>query len=164
MNSTAIPTEFAPADRASKDVILRDYNDLCSLEIVRSVIDSMPQIVFVLNQNRQIVYANRVFYELFHVDDAESVLGLRPGELLGCTHGVDAVGGCGTTKSCQSCGAVLAILNSLEGDTDTRTCHIFRKADSQVFELQIKAAPFIAMKGNTPFSIVSALMSVMKPS
>ena len=46
------------------------------------------------------------------VHEMDKVVGLRPGELLHCTYAQEAPGGCGTSRHCSKCGAVLAILAS----------------------------------------------------
>lgn len=45
-------------------------------------------------------------------EDPSCFLGLRPGEMLGCIHVPEGPDGCGTSKACARCGAVLAILAS----------------------------------------------------
>ncbi len=155
METTSTPTEFAPAERASKDQIASEHASVGILTTVVSVLDAMPHIVFVLNEYRQAVFANRFFYDTFNVDNANEVLGLRPGEAVDCIHATETIGGCGTTKHCRDCGAVLAILSSLEGRKDVRECRIMRKDDCQVFDLLVKAAPLVIK--NKVFTIVSAV-------
>jgi signal transduction histidine kinase len=100
------------------------------------------------------VFANRAFHTILNIDDTDEVLGLRSGEALDCIHATETAGGCGTTEHCRECGAVLAILNSLEGREDLRECRIARKQDGQVFYLLVKTAPLLI--GGRTFTIASA--------
>ena len=154
MNKTSIPTEFAPTELASEGQITHEHTSIDGLTTVESVLDAMSHIVFVLNEHRQIVFANRAFYVNFNVDDTDQVLGLRPGEAIGCIHATETGGGCGTTKHCRNCGAVLAILNSLAGKEDMRECRINRGEDGNVLYLLVKTEP-LRIAGKT-FAIVSA--------
>jgi signal transduction histidine kinase len=155
MNQTLIETYFAPAERAPKQKITSDSNRICSTPFLTSGFEAMPQIVFVLNEQRQIVFANKAFYDAFDVDNTDAVLGLRPGEAISCCHSDDTSGGCGTSKNCKTCGAVIAILNSLEHNTDIQECRIIRKKDNQALDLQVKATSFET--NGEQFVIVSAV-------
>ena len=70
--------------------------------------------VLILNAQRQIVFANRALENLTHQEQAGAA-GLRPGEAVDCPHAFSTPGGCGTTESCRTCGAVQAVLTGLEG-------------------------------------------------
>ncbi len=107
----ALPTAFAPAERASQDEVLRQHDKLVALFFVHSVLDAVPNMSVVLNEHRQIVFANRAF-RAFIGDNGAEVLGRRPGEIVGCIRSRLTEGGCGTTPFCRTCGAVNAILNS----------------------------------------------------
>ena len=74
--------------------------------------DYIPDIVLVLNRNRQTVFANKSVIPLFELTKVASAYGLRPGELIDCTHAYESRGGCGTTKFCAECGKPMWIDNS----------------------------------------------------
>lgn len=121
-------TAFAPAERASQDDIRRQYMKLAALPFVRDFLDAVPNMSVVLNENRQIVFANRAFASFLGLKDAgellgkshceafsclyADVLGRRPGEAVGCIRSRLTDGGCGTTLFCRTCGAVISIMNS----------------------------------------------------
>ncbi|MCK4999771.1 MAG: PAS domain-containing sensor histidine kinase [Anaerohalosphaera sp.] len=155
MEQTLVDTYFAPAERAPEHEILSDFERASSLQFLTSALEAMPHIVFLLNEQRQIVFANKVFCQAFDVDNTDSVLGLRPGEAIECTNSNKTIGGCGTTENCKTCGAVLAILNSIQGNTDEKECRIIRRHDCQAFDLKVKAAPL--MIGKKQFTILSAV-------
>lgn len=155
MEQAIVDTYFAPAERAPKQEVINQFDQICSSPFLIPALEAMPHVVFVLNQHRQIVFANDVFYDTCNVDDVNSVLGLRPGEAINCNHSDETPDGCGTTKSCRTCGFVIAILNSLKGKTDNRECRIIKKESSQALDLNIKATP-LNIDGEL-FAIVSAV-------
>ncbi len=121
-------TAFAPAERASQEEIRRQYLKLAQLPFVRDFLDAIPNMSVVLNEHRQIVFANRAFAEFLGIKSSDEllgknhceafsclyadVLGARPGEAVGCVRSRLTEGGCGTTMFCRTCGAVIAIMNS----------------------------------------------------
>jgi hypothetical protein len=134
-------TEFAPAERASSDVVLQQYEKLARLPFVRDFLDAVPNMSVVLNEHRQIVFANRAFAgflgfpsggELLGKSHCEAfnclykdVLGDRPGEAVGCIRSHLTEGGCGTSAFCKTCGAVISILNSQKLRTlDVQECRM----------------------------------------
>ena len=117
-------TCFASADRS--DVCdIKNLNALIeSAPNVKSMIDAMPFVVLLLNGNRQIVAANQKVCSLLAVDISDAI-GKRPGELIGCLHAVDGPNGCGTDTYCKVCGAVNAILESMNTNRKvTEECRI----------------------------------------
>jgi signal transduction histidine kinase len=154
MEQTLLETYFAPAKRASEQKVANDSDSICSLPFLTSGLEAMSQIVFVLNEQRQILFANSAFYIAFGVDSVDKILGLRPGEAVSCCHSNETPGGCGTTKSCKTCGAAIAILGSLEDGTDVQECRLMRKKDNQALDLQVKATSFEV--SGEQFVIISA--------
>ncbi|MCF7859593.1 MAG: HAMP domain-containing histidine kinase [Candidatus Cloacimonetes bacterium] len=76
---------------------------------IMQILEGFPELVLILNSNRQIVAFNSVAYHIFKVTDKKNILGKRAGEALNCIHHSDIPAGCGTTKFCQECGAAKAI-------------------------------------------------------
>ena len=103
----------------------------------------MPLAVIIVNETRQIVYANERFAALTATPDNEDILGKRIGEALGCEHSDETEGGCGTTRFCQYCGAANAIVKSLEGERATEECAITRHAVSplEALNCQVWTSP-----------------------
>ncbi|MFV0423425.1 sensor histidine kinase [Oleidesulfovibrio sp.] len=130
-------THFAPAERASRDELTRQRS-LFSDQILVTLLDSVTDIVAVLNGNRQIVFANRNLLQLLDDDDAECIVGLRPGELLLCEHSLCAENGCGTSAACRSCEAVNAILCGLGGSRKEAECRITKRQEDVLVALDLK--------------------------
>ncbi len=122
--NSKLKTEFAPAERSTKDE-LENQSELISKSVIFDyVADYIPNIFLILNNNRQIIFANRTAVELFNVDDMNSVLGLRPGEAMGCQNSDKTEGGCGTTEFCSTCGMVKSILTTQDGKDHSDECHL----------------------------------------
>ncbi|HVP44771.1 MAG TPA: PAS domain-containing sensor histidine kinase [Terriglobales bacterium] len=117
-------TEFAPAARAAPEMVARQAAHFTGSRIFLQLMDYVPDMVLVLNSERQIVYANKAVLQVTHRPDRALVLGLRPGELFGCKHGHESEAGCGTTRFCSCCGAVKAILQSQSGRSASEECHL----------------------------------------
>ena len=117
-------TPFAPCERAPHEIIRRQHETLAASPLVRELLDAIPNMTLILNEQRQIVYGNQAFANFLGMkageeaaeDGAErrlgGVLGQRPGEAVGCIRAHLTEGGCGTSLFCQTCGALLSILNS----------------------------------------------------
>jgi signal transduction histidine kinase len=134
-------TQFAPPERATADEIAAQHAAFAGASpLVVALLDGIPEIVLVLNSQRQIVYANRVLLDYLGCD-AKEVLGLRPGEALDCVHATDEEWGCGTTEFCRMCGAARAVLQGLAGEESVQECRITRRCSRESLDLRVHAAP-----------------------
>jgi len=136
-------TYFAPAQREPIESVQKKSKVIENLIAVQSFFDSIPNIVMVLNQQRQLVFCNRPLLDLLGIGQIEPVLGSRPGELLGCIHATEMYGGCGTSESCRSCGAVLAILESQAGLKAYHECRLTTSTNGSTrsYDFGITASP-----------------------
>lgn len=136
-------SHFAPAERASEQELLTQSEGLVNSPLPSQMFDMVPNIVLILNKQRQIVFANKVFLDLVGKDDPGAIIGLRPGEALSCIYPEGSEGGCGTTKFCKKCGAVKAILDSQLGKKAVEECQLIRKqgGEPQSLDLLVWASP-----------------------
>ena len=143
MRTTTVPTQFAPAERTNAEELKRQikYFDRIPLQCI--VLDAVPGIVVILNDNREIVFANLALNNFVDFLREDSPLGKRPGEVLHCVHAFENKGGCGTTEFCSTCGAIRAILISQKGNANTQECLISRNGDLNPLELSVSATPII---------------------
>jgi Histidine kinase-, DNA gyrase B-, and HSP90-like ATPase/PAS fold len=143
MSDGALPTAFAPAERDSLDQVRNQADAVAGSQHLRELLDAVPTIVLILNDKRQIVYANEVMLGFLGLSDGEGLLGRRPGEVLDCIHSTETEGGCGTTDFCKTCGAVRAILACQQsGKRDQQECRITRKQDGEALDLRVWTTPF----------------------
>lgn len=165
-------TEFAPAERLSHEEVEDQSRAICCLPFVRDFLDAVPNMALVLNECRQIVFANRVFRDFVGVQALDELVGCRQGEVLDCIHAKyigqrpgEAVGciradltegGCGTTLFCRTCGAVRSIVNSQElNRLDVQECRMLCGAEEQPLDLRVWSRPLEVNGENyTVFSVM----------
>lgn len=141
MNTITNNTEYAPAERADYASIKTLNNLFSTKQSTIDITNSLSQMLIVLNEHRQIIYANRLFLDLLNIERDEDYLGKRPGEVLKCIHAGKTIGGCGTTEFCKTCGAVNAILESQKGIKSVQDCRILVE-NNEALDLQVTATPF----------------------
>ncbi len=134
-------TLFASPERAGAGEIARQHAAFVgAAPLVVDSLDAIPDIVLILNQHRQIIFANKALAEYLGCAAGEA-LGQRPGEALDCVHAADEEWGCGTSEFCRMCGAARAVLQGLAGETAVQECRITRKCSRESLDLRVHAAP-----------------------
>lgn len=136
----AYVTKFAPAERAPAHEIWRQAQLFNNDPLLRAVLDAVPNIVLVVNEQRQVVYANKALYVLPGLNPNNSPVGQRPGEILDCAHVGNEPGGCGTTEFCRTCGAARAILGALRGVELLEECRIIQ-VEGSALDLRVQGTP-----------------------
>lgn len=143
--NTPVPeTYFASPQRASEDDLKAEAQAVTANALAMRLLDSIPDLAFVLNGERQIVAANAQVLEALGLQSCSPLLGLRPGELVNCVHAAGAPGGCGTGEACDVCPAVNAILRCLEsGQPAAAECRIrtLNDQDGGALDLYAMASP-----------------------
>jgi len=115
-------TRFEEQKRLARSEVLAQMRETVSLQAGPLTLEVAGSPTAVLNEQRQLVYANRAFRELTGAASVEELCGQRPGEILACLH---AGNGCGESESCLFCGAGQAIAETLRTrQAATRECHI----------------------------------------
>ena len=146
------PTSHASAERKPITAVKFELKRL-EQELRRcSILDVLPDLILILNPERQILFANRAFLNFFHLTDADALLGQRPGEVLGCIHAANDSGGCGTTEFCRLCGAVNAILHSQKFHRRTNhECQVIT-VPNKAYNFRIWTTPFL--KNNSEYTMM----------
>lgn len=137
-----VATYFAPAGRDSADELKHREQAVQNAPLLRAFMDSVSQMVLVLNERRQVVAVNRCVSNLLHLTGSEAV-GKRPGELFGCAHAKEGPDGCGTGTCCATCGAVEAIVESKSAGQATRECRLNYHSPNGLgaLDLRVTATP-----------------------
>lgn len=139
----SLPTRFLPAGRAETERLRSQAARLASSAVVAAVFQAAGGAVAILNAHRQVVALNQAALELIG-EGASEALGLRPGEVLGCTRAAEGPDGCGTGAACASCGAALAIVVSEHRERpEERDCTLsVRRSERRVdLDLRVRASP-----------------------
>lgn len=137
------PTLFAPADRENSAQVHEESAMITQSDFARGILEALDVPAAVINESRQIIYANEALLKLAGAKSLEDGLGLRLGELLGCTHAVEDLSGCGTHPSCRTCGTVNGALTALDGEACATMVDIALAEDDgeSRLEFQLTATP-----------------------
>lgn len=134
-------SQFAPYELADNENIQKQRRLIEAQTVMCEALEAVTDIVLVLNSQRQIVYANKVVNDFVEFESLDEIIGLRPGNLLGCVHADERENGCGITAFCKYCGAAEVILQTfdqvLEGDSALKECRI-RRTDGSSLDLLVK--------------------------
>jgi signal transduction histidine kinase len=108
-----IQTFNVPAGRKNLKELMKEYELILSNQLTVSILNGIPLSILLLNKERQMVFGNKAFLDLMKVGDIVPVLGMRIGELLGCPSSEKGQDGCGSSKSCLTCGATKSVMDSI---------------------------------------------------
>ncbi len=142
MNSAAL-TYFATPERSDFDELLRQKAVFENLPQLAFFLDTVPTIYLILNDNRQIVFANKQALQTLKFKKVDDLLGLRQGEAINCIHAKEMEAGCGTSEACRMCGAVNATLSSLNNIADVQECRISANDNLMNYDFRVTSNPYI---------------------
>lgn len=137
-------TYFAPATRAAEAELLELVEHCSNHPMLSTVLQAFHGVLAVLDRHRQILAVNAAALRLVGVEDAGEALGLRPGEAVNCAHRDDHPGGCGTSRTCASCGAAIAIVACQELDSPQEaecTMTVERAGRTLDLQLRVRTSP-----------------------
>ncbi|MFO0582641.1 MAG: sensor histidine kinase [Anaeromyxobacter sp.] len=133
-------THHLPAGRPSPEALREEIARVTDSPIVTALLRSTAAAAAVVDAQRVIVAYNPAWLALVGDAAPESVLGARPGEVLGCAFPASGPDGCGTCVPCASCGLAAGIVAaSRHGDTE-RSCALKLAAGGSRM-LKVRAAP-----------------------
>jgi len=116
VESHAVSTYFASPDRTPRERLEKSLAEALNDPVLHVLLDAVHGYLFVVDENRQILAANDELLSALGLTSVHQALGYRAGELMQCEHAKDAPGGCGTSKDCHKCGALLTLLTSQQSD------------------------------------------------
>lgn len=123
---------------ARSDVLKRQAAFFADAFLARHLLDAMPGMVLVLNNYRQIVYANRAFCQMSGQPESKSMLGLLVGDVLLCHVALESDAGCGHGDSCETCGALQAMLSGMSGVENVQDCILTRRDGDTIQNLTLR--------------------------
>jgi len=138
-------TYFASPERLGKNEITQQSNDIVHLAYAGKILNSLPNMVAIVNEHRQVIYANDIFVKKVGLNDFREAIGQRPGELIQCIHANDTEYGCGTGPNCRYCGALYAVLSSQKTNTTIESeSRITTSVNGKItaLDLNVQASPF----------------------
>jgi len=137
---------YLPAARADAATVRRQHRFFATSATFQAILDAIPNAVVILNQERQIVYANTAFADLNPETGLMEILGQRVGEALNCLNVPANEGGCGTGTFCTTCGAAHAQAAAARGKRRVEECRILRRVAGTTapLDLRVTATPYTA--------------------
>ena len=136
---------YASAKRDPQKAVFLDFQQVADNEYIHQIFDALPDIAALLNEHRQIIFANNSLLGFLNLLDNKQVIGLRPGEAMHCVNSNITTGGCGTAEGCRYCGAVNAILDSQDEKKQvSKECRISTSYNGvdESLDLKVTATPF----------------------
>jgi PAS domain-containing protein len=153
--SDPLSTWLAPAKREEIEQVRTEHQHLWTIPHLQGLLNAFPTAAVILNECRQIVAANQRLCELLNRRQDE-LLGMRIGEAFNCIHWREGHCGCGTSRFCETCGAVQAILSSQQQcGEDIQECTITTRTDEgeRALDLRVTASSFHLDGKFTVFSL-----------
>jgi hypothetical protein len=138
-------SDFASAERDPIELVKEDFIFIQNIEYIEKIINSLPYLGAILNDKRQIVFANDKLLEMFELSGIENILGQRTGELLNCINVNPLTGGCGTSKNCSACGIVNSILETQKDDKKVvveARLNSKKNDEQKPYDFKVSTAPF----------------------
>ncbi len=124
-------------ERIKLDEIEELSKKVINSSVTLKILDSIPNIVLLLNNTRQIVFANKIIYEYIGEEKNSSVIGYRVGELFHCIHSKESVDGCGNSEICKTCGALLATISAINKKEAVEECRIYNNQIEEAFDFRV---------------------------
>lgn len=156
MKYSKLDSARIPMEQSSHVLIEQQYDKISRIPMYKEIIDAIPQFAAVINGNREVVYANRALLEATGTDNIFTILGKLPGDVLNCVNVCETENLCGSAEACQYCGAVQAVVESIEsGQRVEKECRITSKNENGIFsqDFLITASPFYVEEES--FTLVS---------
>jgi len=118
--------------------LVSDYELVISNSLAVSILNAMPIASMLLNQQNQFIFGNTALLELLQINSIEPLIGLKPGELLGCNNVKYGFEGCGTSNGCRVCGAFKSLTECLYQGTGSSECTINTSVGTQNLSVKVE--------------------------
>ena len=107
---------------------------------VRALVDTNPNAILILNEQREIIFANQTLYDWAARWNGKTAPGCKLGEALRCVHAASDGPGCGLTLYCASCGILRAFTASLRGQEAVQESRMLQEI-GDALDLRVWAKP-----------------------
>lgn len=89
--------------RKDRSEIEKRYREIVNSSAVGELLEQLPYQLLILDEDRQIVFGNNTFAQLYGFTELMSALALRPGEAIHCENADLGYDKCGTSEHCKFC-------------------------------------------------------------
>lgn len=121
MFESATLSNYTPTRRFTNGELETQIGSIIKNKQLVSFVESISQMVLILNKYRQVVYANKSYKEFARQLKHNHRNGIRPGEAFNCANAFKSRYGCGTSDQCKTCGAFNAIGSHIKGLNQPKT-------------------------------------------
>ncbi|MDP3148748.1 MAG: ATP-binding protein [Ignavibacteria bacterium] len=156
MTTTMTDTYFASPQRSSDEIIQRDRKIIENNPTIIQLLEGFPDLALILNENRQLVAFNSKAVDYIPENLRPCVYGMRPGEAIDCIHSHEMPAGCGTSQFCVECGAVKAIVRTIDKkESAIEECRITRKMNGIEESLDLRVHTSVINIDEKAFTLFS---------
>ncbi len=127
--------------RDPEEEIQRQAVSVMDSPVFSSLLEDIPNMIIIMNANRQIVYMNKKFSQVVNKCFNDDVA-RRPGECLLCIHAAKGRHGCGSTDFCRVCGLARSIKRSEGGIKSNGECNI-TLSHGETLTFSVHTTPFV---------------------
>lgn len=124
--------------------VLEDELSLQNIHFLKGLLSVTSSVVCILNDRKQIVFANDVLIGKYGFNLDRDLLGLRFGEVMNCANLKSPDSVCGSTDKCKYCGANYTFSDFWDSrEPVVNECRLVREVDGivQQLDLEITARP-----------------------
>ncbi|MEW6439763.1 MAG: hypothetical protein AB1640_02405 [bacterium] len=127
---------------------------LVGMEFVQRVLDSMPLVMFLVDQDFVIADLNAAAAEFVRTNK-EGVRQQRGGTVLECLHAVEADSGCGRSESCKSCIIHEAVQAAIRGQrVERKHARLLSRKNGEILEAHYLATACPFVHEGKPFALL----------
>ncbi|MCK9210502.1 MAG: ATP-binding protein [Ignavibacteriaceae bacterium] len=156
MSTENVETYFASPLRTTNEDIELERQIIRRNPTVTELLEGFPDLALILNQNRQLVAFNSKAVDYVPEGLRACVYGMRPGEAIDCIHAHEMPAGCGTSKFCVECGAVKAIVHTIDNkESAIEECRITRKKNDVEESLDLRVHTSVINIDGRAFTLFS---------
>ncbi len=143
MTTTPVDLETAVSNVEPKgEGIQRQFDIFGANQLLRQVLNAMPSMVAVLNQDRRLIFLNEALYVRLNEPQIHEVLGRKPGDVVMCPHAPRSPKGCGHSRHCLVCGLAQAFEQAKgEQEPVSRECVIQQEKNHEALEFMVRVTP-----------------------
>lgn len=123
--------------------------------VSRKLLDAVPSPLLIINEQWQVVYANKAVINLIDGPNSDNPIGFKEGEAFHCVHYLQNDKESGRHPSCQVCGVARLLSRSLKGEDVSKDCHITCGLSEAVASLDIRVLATPLEFHGDHFSILS---------
>lgn len=131
--------------RKPKLQVVEEYHKILRFPEILSMLNALPNVGMLLNDERQVVYANTVLLQSLGIQNIQQIVGMRPGEVIQCVNAHSGSDGCGSGAECRFCQAVQVVFACMDQRRKVSSeCRVMSKVGDDYLpnDIRVTASPF----------------------